>query len=256
VIEEEALRAKKIVLLGGMMVRPIESVSANGELGPLGMVEKQFVDFLENVRRAERERSRTKTLRPKDLDPSQRGPLGEAEQKAVERIKEILESEKLRARQSKIRDQVVRPIDVPGPLGDFEMAVLEVVKAEKQRALEKEEVPDTLFLRPKDSKVKGPLGELEEQAVEAVNRLTNEEKYRLRNLQLLLEERRPMEQDKVSVLGIVETIAVGIVRAPILLFQLFARVKELLESESLAEEDAKILRRRESIEAVRKKKEK
>ena len=164
--KKKARRAKKIVRLGGMMVRPIDSASVDGELGPLGMVEQQFVDFLDNIRKSEKERSRTKTLRPKDMDESQRGPLGEAELKAVAAVKEILDSEKLRAEQSKMRDQVVRPIDIPGPLGDFEMAVLEVVNAEKQRAIEKEE--NQLFIRPKDSKVNGPLGELEQQAVEAV----------------------------------------------------------------------------------------
>lgn len=251
-IEEEARRAKKIVRLGGMMVRPIESASVDGELGPLGMVEQQFVDFLDNIRKSERERSRTNTLRPKDMEESQRGPLGEAELKAVAAVKEILDSEKLRAEQSKMRDQVVRPIDIPGPLGDFEMAVLEVVNAEKQRAVEKEEYQR--IIRPKDSKVKGPLGELEQQAVEAVKRLTDEEKERLRNIQRFLDEKRPMEQDKTSVLGIVETVAVGIVRAPILLFQIFARVKELLDSERLAEADAELIRRRERIEVAKRKK--
>eukprot|EP00980_Cylindrotheca_fusiformis_P029705 scaffold23739_cov162-Cylindrotheca_fusiformis.AAC.1 len=96
VIEEEARRAKKIVRFGGMMVRPIESATPDGELGPLGLVEKSFVDFLEKIRRSERARSTTKTLRPKDLDESERGPLGEAELKAIATINEILASEKLR----------------------------------------------------------------------------------------------------------------------------------------------------------------
>jgi hypothetical protein len=254
VIEEEARRAKKIVRFGGIMVRPIEMATPDGELGPLGLVEKKFVDFLENIRRSEKARSITRTWRPKDLEESQRGPLGEAEWKAIETINEILAAEKLRAQQSRNRDEVVRPIDVPGPLGDFEMAVLEVVKAEKQRKLEKEKNPDTIFLRPKDSTLKGPLGELEEQAMEAVTRLTQEEKERLRNMQRFLDENRPMEQDESSLLGMVETIAVGIVRAPILIFQIFARVKELLESRPLAEEDAEILNRRDRIEAVKRKK--
>lgn len=253
VIEEEARRAEKIVGLGGMMVRPIESAAPDGELGPLGMIEKRFVDFLENIRDSERERSRTRTLRPKDMDESKRGPLGEAELKAVETLKEVLESEKLRAEQSKVRDQLVRPIDIPGPIGDFEMAVLEVVKAEKQRALEKEENPGSFMIRPKDSKVKGPLGELEQQAVEAVKRLTDEEKERLRNIQRFLDEKRPMEQDKKSLLGIIETLAVGIVRAPILIFQILARIKELLDSETLSEEDAKVVRQMELMETAKQK---
>lgn len=254
VIDEEARRAKKIVRFGGMMVRPIDSVTPDGELGPLGLVEKRFVDFLENIRRSEKARSKTKTLRPKDLDESQRGPLGEAELKAIETINEILASEKLRAQQSRNREQVVRPIDIPGPLGDWEMAVLAVVKAERQRKLEKEKNPDAVFLRPKDSMFKGPLGQLEEQAVEVVKRLTSEEKERLRNMQRFLDEKRPMEQDESSILGMIETVAVGIVRAPILVFQIFARVKELLESNPLAEEDAEILNRRDRYEAAKQKK--
>lgn len=256
VIDEEARRAKKIVLMGGMMVRPIDAAEPDGELGPLGLIEKQFVDFLNNIRNSEKERSRTKTLRPKDLDESVRGPLGEAESKAVEAIREILDSEKVRVDRSKLQGGTVRPIDVPGPLGEFEMAILEVVKAEQQRKLDREGNPGALFVRPKDSTRKGPLGELEEQAVAAVEKLTNEEKERLRNMQRFLEENRPMEQDKSSILGMIEAISVGILRAPILLFQIFARVKELLESEPLAEADAEILRRRRKIEAAKKKKRK
>jgi hypothetical protein len=252
VIEEEARRAKKIVLLGGMMVRPLDAVSDDGELGPLGFLEKQLVDFLDNIRNSERERSRTKTLRPKDLDESKRGPLGEAERRAVEAIKEVLYAENLRMEQSRLREGIVRPIDVPGPLGDFEMAVLEVVKSEQQRKLDREK-SGTFLIRPKDSTRKGPFGELEEQGVAAVKRLTNEEKERLRNIQRYLVENRPMGRDETSILGMIETVAVGIVRAPILLFQIFTRVKELLQSEPLAAEDAKVLKRLEKIDEAKKK---
>ena len=109
------------------------------------------------------------------------------------------------------------------------------------------------MIRPKDSKVKGPLGELEQQAVEAVKRLTDEEKERLRNIQRFLDEKRPMEQDKKSLLGIIETLAVGIVRAPILIFQILARIKELLDSETLSEEDAKVVRQMELMETAKQK---
>lgn len=225
------------------MVRPYETTTEEGELGPLGKVEKKVVDLLEKIRRSETLRKNTKTLRPKDLEESQRGPLGTAEMKAVEQINDILTSEKLRAQQSRKRDRVVRPIDVPGPLGDFEMAVLEVVQAERLRKREKDKNPESRILRPKDSKVKGPLGELEEQAVEAVKKLTEEEKYRLRSVKRLLDEKRPMEQDEKSLLGLLETVAVGIIRAPILVFQIIARVKELLDSEPLPEEDSRILQK-------------
>lgn len=243
VFEEEAIRARQIIRMGGMMVRPYEAEAPDGELGPLGFMEKQFVDFLERVRQSERERSRSKTLRPKDLDESMRGPLGEAESKAVTAIREILEAERIRMTQSKLRDEVVRPIDVPGPIGEFEMMVLEVCEAERQRALDRKRSPEKYLVRPKDASMKGPLGELEEQAVAVVKKLTNEEKERLRNIRRYLDENRPMEQDKNSALGILETIAVGIFRAPILMFQIVMRVKELLQSEPLAPEDAELLER-------------
>lgn len=223
------------------MVRPIEAKAPDGELGPLGFMEKQFVDFLDDVRQSEKERSRSKTLRPKDLDESVRGPLGEAELKAVEAIREILDAEKLRMTQSKVRDEVVRPIDVPGPIGEFEMMVLEVVEAERQRAMDRKLNPERLLVRPKDASMKGPLGVLEEQAVAVVEKLTIEEKERLRNIRKYLHENRPMQQDKNSILGILERVAVGVVRAPILLYQIILRVTELLQSEPLSSEDVQVI---------------
>lgn len=233
-----------------MMVRPIDAATEDGELGPLGLIEQQFVNFLDTIRKSEKERSRTKTLRPKDLDPSTRGPLGEAELKAVESIREILNSERLRAEQSKLQDQVVRPIDVPGPIGEFEMTVLEVIEAEQQRKVDREE-SGALLVRPKDASMKGPLGEFEEQAVAAVKRLTEEEKRRLQNIQRVLDENRPMEQDQLSILGIIESITVGIIRAPVLLIQIVKRVNDLMGSEPLADADAEVLKRYRKIEKAR-----
>ncbi len=240
--------------MGGMMVRPYEAEAPDGELGPLGFMEKQFVDFLEKVRQSEKERSRSKTLRPKDLDESIRGPLGEAELKAVKAIREILNAEKLRMEQSKVRDEVVRPIDVPGPIGEFEMIILEVVEAERQRAMDRKSNPQKLLVRPKDASMKGPLGVLEEQAVEVVEKLTMEEKERLRNIRRYLQENRPMQQDKNSPLGILETIAVGIFRAPILVYQIIMRVMELLQSETLSPDDAGVLEARSGDKNTKSKK--
>jgi len=243
VIEEEARRAREIVRLGGILVRPMDAYCDGDEqsLGPLGIVERRVVDFLDSIRDSERERSNLKVLRPKDLEPSLRGPLGEAELRASEAIREIIGSEKMRMQQSKIREGIVRPIDVPGPLGDLEMAVLDVVKAEEQRKLESEQT-DGALIRPMNARKKGPLGELEEQAIEAVRRLTDEEKVRLRNIQRFLDENRPMEQVEPSALGVVETIVVGIIRAPILIFQILSRVRDLLQSEPLDNVDVKILK--------------
>jgi hypothetical protein len=253
VAEEEARRARQIVDLGGRNVRPKDVQAGDGqELGPLGFLEKQIVDFLASIRRSEEERGRTGTLRPKDLDESARGPLGEAELRAVVAIREILDSERLRMKQSRAQGgRIVRPIDVPGPIGEFEMAVLEIVDAEKQRKIDgqkKRQEGEGIFVRPMDSSIKGPLGELEEQAMETVKRLTEEEKERLRVFQKVLDENRPMEKDRFSLLGLVEALFVGLLRAPILLFQIALRVKELLSAEYLDEADMKLLQQQQQRE--------
>jgi len=226
--------------MGGMMVRPLEAKAPDGELGPLGFMEKQFVDFLDTVRQSERQRTKSKTLRPMEMDESTRGPLGEAEWKAVKAIRQIVDAEKTRMNQSRLRDVIVRPIDVPGPIGELEMKILDVIDAERQRVAD--------GVRPMASSKKGPLGELEEQAVAIVEKLTKEEKERLRNINRFLKENRPMEQDEKSFWGIVETVAVGIVRAPILIYQIILRVRELLDSTTLPIEDSELLQERSKRE--------
>jgi hypothetical protein len=230
-------------------VRPKDAPTPDGELGPLGFMEKEFVDFINTIRSSENERARTNTLRPKDLNEDKRGPFGKAELIAVSAIREILDAERIRMEQSRLRGgAVVRPIDVPGPLGNFEMAVLDVVSAEQQRKLEGEGAG--FSIRPMKASVKGPLGELEQQAVAAVQRLTNEEKERLRNIQRFLDDNRPMEKDRLSILGIFEAIIVGILRAPMMLMELISRVSELLRSEVLSEDDDAILRQQQAKEEV------
>ena len=51
---------------------------------------------------------------------------------------------------------MVRPIDVPGPLGEMELAIAEVVRAEKQRVKDRKNNLGKL-VRPKDATMKGPL---------------------------------------------------------------------------------------------------
>ncbi|KAG7372890.1 hypothetical protein IV203_033614 [Nitzschia inconspicua] len=257
VLEEEAHRAEQIVRLGGSLVRPMDQLDEDGrQLGPLGQLERRLVNFFESIRLSETERTKNAILRPKDLDASKRGPLGEAELQASQALQVFFQSEQIRAQlQSKIQDSIVRPIDVPGPLGDFEMAVLQIVQAEEQRQqqykaqLQDEDgipySPATRYrpIRPMNANVPGPLGELEQQATEFVQRLTQEEKQRLRNIQKYLDDNRPMTKSRSTMLGTLETVVVGIVRAPILLYQIVRRVQTLLESEPLDEIDAEILLR-------------
>lgn len=243
VIDEEGRRAKKIVNADGELIRPIDN---EGELGPLGYLEKLVVDFIQSIRKSEKERARTNTLRPKDLDESLRGPLGEMEMEAVKILEEIQTSEKLRAEQSRSRGgEVVRPIDVPGPLGEFEMAVTELFQAEKLRSAERKAANGEI-VRPKDAKVRGPLGEAEYQAYEAIKQLNLEEMKRLESIRRLLKENRPMEKDRNSFLGFLESLLVGFTRGPKLLVSVIDRVKELLSSEVLPESDRQAIQRSSS----------
>jgi len=235
VIEEEGKRAESILKLDGKLVRPIEASDSDDDLGPLAALEKKATDFLESIRQSERERVSTMTLRPKDVEESKRGPLGEAEARAVATLREIQESERIRYKQSQARGgDVVRPIDVPGPLGDMEMAVAQVIRAEKERVKDRERNLGKL-VRPKDASLKSALGDAELSAVEAFQRLNEEERERLRNIQRLLREKRPMENERESLLGVVEAVVVGIFRAPQMLLSVIERVQELMQSQNLEE---------------------
>lgn len=231
VIDEEGRRARAIVSQDGNLVRPM--ASGRGELGPLGRIEKAVVDFIHCITRSETERVKAGVLRPKDVDADSRGPLGELEQEAVRILDEINQSERLRAAQSKARGgEIVRPIDIPGPLGEFEMKISELFRAEQLRSQQKQ-WNEGKVVRPKDAKVRGPLGEAELQAYETIKELNAEEMKRLKSIQKVLEQNRPMEANRNSLLGILESVIVGIVRAPRLFMSVVARVQELIQSETL-----------------------
>lgn len=239
-IEEEGKRAEKIALSEGILVRPMDATDGE-ELGPLATIEKAAVDFFDSILCAENERFATGTIRPKDLDEGKRGPLGKAEAQAVAALEVIRLSEILRMEQSRIRGgEVVRPIDIPGPLGEFEKTLVDVYIAEQQRVRDRKE-NEGMLVRPKDATVRGPLGQAELEALKALERLTSEERERLKNIQRVLEENRPMESNRDSVLGASEALMVGIFRAPQLLFSVISRVKELMTSEKLTEEDQQLI---------------
>jgi hypothetical protein len=240
VFQEEALRAKRIINSDGEIVRPIQAA----ELGPLGYLEKTVVDFLQSILQSETARARTKTLRPKDLDESLRGPLGRLEQDAVRMLEDIRESENLRSQlqlQSRSQgDKIVRPIDVPGPLGEFELKVSELFYAEQKRTAEKQK-REGKVVRPMDAQWRGPLGEAELNVYETIKELHAEEMERLRNIQRVLQEQRPMEAQSDSMLGILESILVGLLRGPQLLVSVVERVRELMDSELLPDRDRQVL---------------
>ena len=255
VIDEEGRRARRIVENAGKLVRPSDNKKEDGgddeeSLGPLGFLEKQVVEFWTKIRQAEQERVRTKTLRPKDLDERFRGPLGQLELEAVRVWDELKDSERLRAQQSRLRGgEIVRPIDVPGPLGELELKVAELFQAEQRRARERERNAGKL-VRPKDAAWKGPLGQAELTAYETIQSLSQEEMERLRNIRLALQERRPMEVDRDSLLGAAEALFVGILRAPQMLVSVVKRVGELLQSQELLDDgDKEMMRKRQKAVA-------
>lgn len=241
VIEEEGRRARLISSSNGNLVRPMDLEVG----GPLSNLESAAVTLLDRIRSSERERIKTSTLRPKDLEEEKRGPLGNLEANIVKALDEIKTSESERMRLSRRRGgEIVRPIDVPGPLGEMELWYLELITAEKQRVKDRERNNGEL-VRPKDASIQGPMGTAELKITEAINYIKEEETERLKNVKRLLQEKRPMEADRDSALGWTEALIVGLFRAPQLLFRVVDRVKELLDSESVEGEDLKKLQKKE-----------
>ena len=77
--------------------------------GPLSSLENAAVAFLESIRMSEKERVKTGTFRPKDLEEEKRGPLGDLEARVSGALDEIIRSEGLRMEQSRRRGgEVVR----------------------------------------------------------------------------------------------------------------------------------------------------
>mmetsp|Transcript_28278 Transcript_28278/g.40494 ORF Transcript_28278/g.40494 Transcript_28278/m.40494 type:complete len:472 (+) Transcript_28278:234-1649(+) len=240
VIEEEAKRAKRIIEKGGEVVRPIDVGNADDGVndGPLAELERKAVKFLAIIAESETYRASEGKLRPMDLQEAKRGPLGEAEAKLVKAFEEIEQAERQRMEVSRRRGgEIVRPIDVPGPLGEIEKAVLSIVTAERRRSIEGQKRNNGRILRPMDSPITNPLGDAERKVSESLERLQEEERIRLRSVRKYLENNRPMEKDPESTLGFTEAIIVGIARGPKLVMSVINRVSELLKSSTLSEED-------------------
>jgi hypothetical protein len=243
VIEEEGRRARLIASSDGELVRPMDLQRENAG-GPLSALENAAVNFLSQIRESEQERVKTSTLRPKDVVEEKRGPLGNFEARVVNAIEEIRVSEQLRMEQSRLRGgEVVRPIDVPGPLGEAERWYLELITAEKQRGKDRVK-NDGKIVRPKDASLEGPLGYAERKFSDAMNILRDEETERLKSIQRVLKANRPMEKNRDSIAGFTEALLVGIFRAPQLIFRVVDRVNELLESEKLGDKDQEMINKK------------
>lgn len=136
--------------------------------------------------------------------------------------------------------EAVRPIDVPGPLGEFERYVGDIIRSERQRVKDRE-LNQGKLVRPKDASITSGLGEVERKAVEDWETLQKEETQRLLSLRRFLSERRPMESDKDSPLGVTEAFTVALLKGPKLVARVAERVSELLKSEQLESKDMDLL---------------
>lgn len=238
VIEEEGQRARLIASSDGELIRPKDLPS---NTGPLSELERRALQFLSEITDSEVERVRSGTLRPKDMKI--RGPLGEAEARAVLALERIVESEKIRMERSRRMGDTVRPIDIPGPLGEFERYVGDIIRAERQRVKDREK-NDGKLVRPKDASLPSGLGDVERKAVEDWELLTKEEQERFSSFKRFLSERRPVDVDEESPLGIIEGFTLKLLNGPRLVGKVFSRVQELMSSQMLDEKDREILRNR------------
>jgi hypothetical protein len=236
VIEEEGERARMIADSDGELIRPKDLPD-----GPLSELERRAIQFLSEITDSEVERVRSGTLRPKDMKI--RGPLGEVEAKAVLALDRIVESEKQRMERSRKLGETVRPIDVPGPLGDFEKYVGDIIRAERQRVKDRER-NDGKLVRPKDASMRSGLGDVERKAVEDWELLTKEEKERFSSFKKFLSERRPVDVDGESALGLIEGFTIKLLNGPRLIAKVISRVQELTSSQLLDESDRAILRKK------------
>jgi len=234
VIEEEGKRAKRIAEGKDIILRPMDVEEGTvDKRGPLSELERNAVTFIRKIVDSETERLLNGKLRPMQLEESKRGPLGEAEARAVTALQELTEAEILRAKQQQARGGgIVRPIDIPGPLGEFERTAVDIFTAEQQRMRDKSD-RGLQIVRPKDASIEGPLGKAEREAVAAIDRLVGEEEERARSIRRLMEKKRPMDNDRDSPLGLVEALTVGLLRGPKLLVTVYDRVRELILSEEL-----------------------
>jgi hypothetical protein len=239
VIEEEGKRARRITDANGELVRP-KDLYFTDEGGPLSELERRAIQFVSELSDSEVQRVRSGTIRPKDM--SIRSPLGEAEARAVLALENIIESERIRIHQSHTRGEAVRPIDVPGPLGELERYIGDIIRAERQRVKDRDRNEGNL-VRPKDASIKSGLSEVERKAVEDWEMIRKEEEERLYSIQRFFAERRPMEYDKDSPLGKLEAFIVRLLNGPKLLWKVYYRVKELLDSAVITEREQIALQR-------------
>merc|ERR1712241_1158773 len=119
--------------------------------------------------------------------------------------------------------------------GEIEKAVADIIFAEKQRVKDRKDNKGKI-VRPEDASVSGPLGRAEQGVVQVINTLKVEEQARLKSIRRILQKNRPMEQERLSLLGLIESFLVGLLKAPELLSRVLNRVKELLQSEQLVKE--------------------
>mmetsp|Transcript_102829 Transcript_102829/g.294832 ORF Transcript_102829/g.294832 Transcript_102829/m.294832 type:complete len:381 (-) Transcript_102829:173-1315(-) len=235
VVDAETKRAEEIIASGGEAIRPMSAANP----GPLGLLEKEAVNALQNLIVAEGRRAEVlfkdgKVIRPMEsAHPEFLGLLGELEKNTVTQLEKIRDAEITRA--SKF-GPLTRPKDVPfserSALSTVEEEAQTLVKAEVERLKAMLETGDVL-VRPMDGE--GVLGKAERGVVGTAETLLAYEKARLAQLKEQGYYMRPMEKDPESLAGKAEAVGVtfgtGLLRAPVMVGATIKRVTELLVSE-------------------------
>lgn len=204
-------------------VRPMDAA----EIGPLGTLERNAVQFLNTIFEEEKRRAQKivqrsgKLVRPSDntndddgaedsVQQHPLGPLGKFEASVVQFWKSIREAE-----QARVRTQTLRPKDVEetkrGPLGNLEWRFaqwIEQIKASERLRMQLSDQRKTI-VRPIDVP-QSPLGELELQ----IGSILRAEEFRLRQQQKYGTTKiiRPKDAEYPGLLGNAESNVYQLVR--------------------------------------------
>jgi len=218
VAKAETDRAKEIAETG-ILVRPKDTKGGS----KLGDFERASVNALENLFSAESRRLKVflnegTLLRPKDsAHPEYLGLLGDLESTTIKELEKLGSG------------------DISPVLKEIDAKSRALIRAEYERLKTMVETGD-LMVRPMDG-----ADSILSDAERVIVGLSEYEAARMKELRDNGYYIRPMEKDPDSVAGVTERFGVGLLRGPVMVFNVVKRTKELLK-EAVVEEREKLNR--------------
>jgi len=248
VVEEEEFRAEQIVSRGGRAVRPMDAPEE--ARGPLAELEAGLVAVLNDTSLAEawlagvatRLRAEVSAIVASERARAERGASMRSSESTLRRGA----SSSSAGGGQPLLPSRVRPIDAPpSALGALEAFVDDIVRearyvlgggASDAAAADRDAAEsrrNMIIQRPVDAPAatRGPLAGAERFAAALLDVVWDTETRRLERLQEAGLVRRPMTEEPRTPLGFLESLVVGIVRAPLLLSALVTRVADLVADE-------------------------